>query len=125
MTFVSGGWTLFDGEDHRFVAVGIVTAGQNSPSEPFLESVGTRITKSLDLDRLCMAATDEFDIGDRITRLEEIAETLEEGEIGLKTAKELREEADEHLEALREDLDVGDGAIIEIDDEDLEPPADT
>lgn len=125
MTFVSGGWTLLDSEGRRFEAVGIVAGGRNFSSVPVLESVGTRITKSLDLDRLCMAATDEFDIGDRINRLEEIAETLEEGEIGLETAKELREEADEHLEALREELDVGDGAIIEIDDEDLEPPADT
>lgn len=67
-----------------------------------------------------MTPTDDSDIGDRISRLEEIAETLEEGEIGLETAKELREESDEHLEALRDELDVGDGDIIEIDEEDVE-----
>jgi len=67
-----------------------------------------------------MAATDELDIGDRIDRLEEIAETLEDGEIGLETAKVLREEADEHLKALRDQLDVGDGALIEINDENVE-----
>jgi len=55
------------------------------------------------------------EIGDTITRLEEIAETLEEGAVGLERARELREEADEHLEALRQELDVGDGEIIEID----------
>lgn len=57
---------------------------------------------------------DDLGIGDRIERLEEIAETLEEGEIDLEAAKDLREEADEHLEALREELDVGDGDIIEL-----------
>jgi len=55
------------------------------------------------------------EIGDIITRLEEIAETLEEGAVDLERARELREEADEHLEALRQELDVGDGEIIEID----------
>lgn len=50
----------------------------------------------------------------RIARLEEIAEALEAGEIGLQQAKELREEADDHLVALREELDVGDGEIIEL-----------
>ena len=59
--------------------------------------------------------TDTVDIGDIITRLEEIAETLEEGAVDLERARELREEADEHLEALRQELDVGDGEIIEID----------
>ena len=58
---------------------------------------------------------DDTDIAERIERLEEIAETLEDGEVDLATAKELREEADTHLEELREALDVGDGDIIEID----------
>lgn len=62
--------------------------------------------------------TADIDIGDTIARLEEIAETLEEGAIELEQARELREEADEHLEALRHELDVGDGDIIEIDGED-------
>ena len=59
--------------------------------------------------------TDTVNIGDSITRLEEIAEILEEGTVDLERARELREEADEHLEALRQELDVGDGEIIEID----------
>jgi exonuclease VII small subunit len=58
---------------------------------------------------------DDMDIAERIERLEEIAETLEDGEVDLSTAKELREEADTHLEELRDALDVGDGDIIEID----------
>ncbi|TKX49582.1 hypothetical protein EXE49_10925 [Halorubrum sp. ASP121] len=59
----------------------------------------------------------EVDIAETINRLEEIAETLEDGEVDLTTAKELREEADDHLETLRDALDVGDGDIIEIDGE--------
>ena len=59
----------------------------------------------------------EFNVAETIDRLEEIAETLEDGEVDLTTAKELREEADNHLEKLRDALDVGDGDIIEIDGE--------
>ncbi len=54
------------------------------------------------------------DIEERLGRLETIAETLEDGEVDLVTAKELREEADEHLEILRDQLDVGDGEIIDV-----------
>lgn len=64
-----------------------------------------------------MSADEDPDIGGRIDRLEEIAEILETGEVGLETARELREEADEHLRTLRADLDVGDGEIIEMDGE--------
>jgi len=53
--------------------------------------------------------TGEIDIGDTIARLEEIAEILEEGTVDIGRARELREEADEHLERLRRELDVGDG----------------
>lgn len=60
---------------------------------------------------------DELGISERIDRLEAIAETLEDGEIGLERAKALREEADEHLGALRGELDVGDGEIIELEAE--------
>ena len=67
-----------------------------------------------------MGAANELDIEDTIDRLEEIAETLEEGEIGLETAKELREEADDHLEALREALDVGNGEIIELESDEID-----
>lgn len=63
---------------------------------------------------------EDVDIGARIERLEEIAETLEDGEVGLQQAKDLREEADEHLEALREALDIGDGDIIEIEKDDVD-----
>jgi len=58
---------------------------------------------------------DSTEIEERIDRLEEIAETLEEGNVDLPTAKELREEADKHLRRLREELDVGDGELLEVD----------
>ncbi|GAA0553429.1 exodeoxyribonuclease VII small subunit [Halorubrum ejinorense] len=67
-----------------------------------------------------MSQHDDVDIGGTIDRLEEIAETLEDGEVGLETAKELREEADEKLTVLRDTLDVGDGDIIEIDGDELD-----
>ena len=67
-----------------------------------------------------MSQHDGVDIGGTIDRLEEIAETLEDGGVGLETAKELREEADEKLTMLRDTLDVGDGDIIEIDGEDTD-----
>lgn len=67
-----------------------------------------------------MAAAADLDIGDRIDRLEEIAETLEDGDVGLESAKALREEADVHLEALREELAVGAGDIIELDPDDVD-----
>ena len=51
----------------------------------------------------------------KLERLEEIAETLEEGSVDLPKAKELREEADEHLRDLREQLDAGDGNLIQVD----------
>lgn len=59
--------------------------------------------------------SEDIDIEDAIARLEEIAETLEAGTVDLERARELREEADEHLEGLRRELDAGDGEIIEID----------
>ena len=55
------------------------------------------------------------DIERRLERLETIAETLEEASVGLPEAKELREEADEHLQELREQLDVDDGDIARVD----------
>jgi exodeoxyribonuclease VII small subunit len=61
-----------------------------------------------------MGTDESGDIGERLARLEEIAETLEEGEVGLERAQTLREEADEQLTTLRETLDVGDGEIIEV-----------
>lgn len=73
------------------------------------------IAKLLDDHLPPMAASEDVDIESRIDRLEEIAETLEDGDIGLETAKELREEADDHLAALREALDVDEGELIEID----------
>lgn len=60
-------------------------------------------------------STQDVDIGSRIERLEEIAETLEAGSVDLERARALREEADDHLETLRRALDVGDGAVIDVD----------
>jgi exodeoxyribonuclease VII small subunit len=66
-----------------------------------------------------MSETD-VDIGEKIERLEAIAETLEDGEVSLTKAKKLREEAHTHLEDLRDALDVGEGDIIEIEGDDAD-----
>lgn len=88
------------------------TAGEDSSAKWELNS-------SMSRDEL-PSDGQETDLGERLDRLEEIAETLEDGEVGLETAKEHREEADEHLVAVREELDVGDGEIIEMEAEDAE-----
>ena len=69
------------------------------------------------MDRDTKSDVDELSIGDRMDRLEAIAETLEAGNVGLERAKELRTEADDHLSELRTELDI-DGEItdIELDD---------
>jgi exonuclease VII small subunit len=59
----------------------------------------------------------DADIQERIDRLEAIAERLETGEIDLATAKQLREEADDHLAWLRSELDVEDGTLVELPEE--------
>lgn len=67
-----------------------------------------------------MSNDQRMDIGDRLERLEAIAEKLEDGSIDLQTARDLREEADAHLEALRDGLAVGDGEVIEIEESDID-----
>jgi exonuclease VII small subunit len=57
------------------------------------------------------------DIEARIDRLEEIAEQLEEGEVDLATAQELRGEADDHLAWLREELDVDGSTLVDVSGE--------
>jgi exonuclease VII small subunit len=61
-----------------------------------------------------MSRDEDVDISEKIDRLEDIVETFEHGDIGLEHVKELREEADQHLEVLGEALDVGDGDIIKV-----------
>jgi|APHM01.1.fsa_nt_gi Exonuclease VII small subunit. len=57
------------------------------------------------------------DIQERIDRLEEIAEQLEDGAVSLATANDLREEADEHLAWLRAELEPEDGSLVELSNE--------
>ena len=57
--------------------------------------------------------TQETPISDKVDRIETIVETLENGDVSLEEAEELHEEGQKLLEALQEDLDVGDGTVIE------------
>jgi exodeoxyribonuclease VII small subunit len=57
--------------------------------------------------------TDNTPISDKVDRIEAIIEQLEDGEVSLEEAQELREEGKEILTELEETLAVGDGEIIE------------
>jgi len=57
--------------------------------------------------------TDNTPISDKVDRIEAIIEQLEDGEVSLEEAQELREEGKEILSELEETLAVGDGEIIE------------
>ena len=57
--------------------------------------------------------TDTTPISDKVARIETIIEQLEDGEVSLEEAQELREEGKEVLADLEETLEVGDGEIIE------------
>jgi exodeoxyribonuclease VII small subunit len=57
--------------------------------------------------------TNSTPISDKVDRIETIIEQLEDGEVSLEEAQELREEGNEILAELEETLNVGDGEIIE------------
>jgi len=57
--------------------------------------------------------TDSTPISDKVARIETIIEQLEDGEVSLEEAQELREEGKKVLTDLEETLEVGDGEIIE------------
>jgi len=57
--------------------------------------------------------TDNTPISDKVDRIEAIIEQLEDGDISLEEAQELREEGEKILADLEETLAVGDGEIIE------------
>jgi exodeoxyribonuclease VII small subunit len=52
-------------------------------------------------------------VSDKVDRIEAIIEQLEDGEVSLEEAQDLREEGKELLAELEETLAVGDGEIIE------------
>jgi len=57
--------------------------------------------------------TDTTPSSDKVDRIETVIEQLEDGEVSLEEAQELREEGKEVLIALEETLEVGDGEIID------------
>jgi Exonuclease VII small subunit. len=57
--------------------------------------------------------TNETPISDKVDRVETIIEQLEDGDISLEEAQELRDEGQEILAELEETLAVADGEIIE------------
>jgi len=57
--------------------------------------------------------TQKTPISDKVDRIETIVETLENGDVSLEDAQELHKEGQGLLEELQDDLDVGDGTVIE------------
>lgn len=55
----------------------------------------------------------ETSIAEKTDRLEDIIAQLEDGEISLERANELHEEGQELIEQLEEELDIGDGEVLE------------
>jgi len=57
--------------------------------------------------------TQKTPISEKVDRIESIVDTLENGDVSLEDAEELHEEGQTLLEELQDDLDVGDGTVIE------------
>ena len=57
--------------------------------------------------------TSDTPVSDKVDRIEAIIEQLEDGEVSLEEAQELRAEGTELLGELEDTLAVGDGEIIE------------
>jgi|GEM_PF-1134924 exonuclease VII small subunit len=52
-------------------------------------------------------------ISEKMDRVYEIIETIEDGEVSLERAKHLRDEGRTILETVEEDIDLGDSTILE------------
>jgi len=52
-------------------------------------------------------------ISEKMDRVHEIIDTIEAGDLSLERAKQLREEGRELLATVEEDLDLGDGNVLE------------
>jgi exodeoxyribonuclease VII small subunit len=52
-------------------------------------------------------------IDDHVDRVEQIIETLEDGNVSLERAQELHKEGQEELEDLQDLLSLGDGSVVE------------
>jgi len=58
-------------------------------------------------------STVDGEIGEKMDRVREIIEQLEDGEVSLERAKELRDEGKAILGDVETDLDLGEGTVIE------------
>ena len=55
--------------------------------------------------------TSDTQIGEKVERVETIIETLEDGDVSLERATELRDEGESLLADLRTELEIGDGEV--------------
>jgi len=66
-----------------------------------------------DTDSGTEAATATQSIAEKVERVNEIIDLLEDGDVSLEQAKSLREEGRDLLASLEDDMDLGDASIIE------------
>jgi len=57
--------------------------------------------------------TQEIPISDKVDRIETIVEKIETGDVSLEEAQQLHEEGQTLLKELQDDLEVGNGEVIE------------
>ena len=57
--------------------------------------------------------TQETPISDKVNRIETIVERIESGDVSLEEAQQLHEEGQTLLKELQDDLEVGNGEIVE------------
>ena len=57
-----------------------------------------------------------LDIEDTVTEIEEIIQTLEEGDVSISKATELRERGESLIEHLKDETELNDGALNRIED---------
>lgn len=62
-------------------------------------------------------APTDLTIQERVDRIETIVEQLEAGDLSLEEGASLYEEGQRHIETLREDLEMGEGTVVDIDRE--------
>ena len=60
---------------------------------------------------------DELGIDEAVDEIDEIIETFEDGEIDLADAKPLRKRGEKLIEHVDQELDLGDGTIIDVDED--------
>lgn len=73
------------------------------------------MAKSPDMDASESAEIEDLDIQYAVSEVEEIVDALEEGDVELTEAKELRDRANSLLDHIETELEVGDGNLERVE----------